>query len=147
MRNVSKLYRKSKHKFCVLQLLPENRGVYALMCSNFVELCRPQMTLYGAWALHDGQLNLKTHTQNTKYLMLFHCKNGYAPQCYICRSCLNISLNFSRKMLRYYFTLDLSSWWAHSSSFFQFAPYNLMPHITATDILKKIIYPTKHHYD
>jgi len=41
---------------------------------------------YGACALHAWYLNLQTVTQNTLYLLLFHCDNGYTkalPYCII----------------------------------------------------------------
>jgi hypothetical protein len=43
---------------------------------------------YGACALHPGYLRLQTHTQNIKYLFLFHYNNGcmHAPHCYVIRT-------------------------------------------------------------
>jgi hypothetical protein len=40
--------------------------------------------------LHAGNQELQTQTQNTHYLLLFHCNNGCtnAPQCYITRTVL-----------------------------------------------------------
>jgi len=58
-----------------------------------------------------------------KYFLFLHCKDCFAnaPQCYFCTSCLNISLNFSREILRYYLTLDRSSLCAHPFPFVFFS--------------------------
>jgi len=42
----------------------ENRAVYEKMWKNIVGRGRPQMTQYGACALHAGYLSLQTHTHN-----------------------------------------------------------------------------------
>jgi len=38
--------------------------------------------------MRAGYVRLKTHTQNMKNLLLFHCNNGCknAPQCYVIRA-------------------------------------------------------------
>jgi hypothetical protein len=44
---------------------PGHLAVYEIIWKNMVQLDRLQIKiLYGAWALHDGQLRLQTHTQN-----------------------------------------------------------------------------------
>ena len=45
--------------------------------------CRARQSI-----LHAGCLRLQSHTQNMKYLLRFHCNNGYlnAPECYSIRT-------------------------------------------------------------
>jgi len=40
---------------------------------------------YSTHALHAAYLRLQTHTQNMRYLLLFHSNNDYmnTPQCYV----------------------------------------------------------------
>jgi hypothetical protein len=54
----------------------ENCAVFEIMWKIFEEPGMPQMTIYGACALHAGYLRLETHTQNVQYLLLFHYNNG-----------------------------------------------------------------------
>jgi hypothetical protein len=41
-----KLYRKSKHTFCIQQLFPKNRAVYEIMWENIVERGGSQMAIW-----------------------------------------------------------------------------------------------------
>jgi hypothetical protein len=53
MRNLSKLYGKSKHIFLFNNFF-EHPGVYEIMWKNIVHPESPQMTIYGASVLYDG---------------------------------------------------------------------------------------------
>jgi hypothetical protein len=64
VRNVSKLYRKSKtHILRSVNFFPENNAANVIMWKNMEEPDRPQMTIqYGGCALHAGYQRLQTHT-------------------------------------------------------------------------------------
>jgi len=54
---------------------PENHAIFEIMWNNLAQPGRPQMAVRAS-ALHAGYLRLKRHTQNMKYLLLFHYNNG-----------------------------------------------------------------------
>jgi hypothetical protein len=81
MRNVldrnCRKYQNIYFMFCNKK--KEKRAIYKVMWQNLVRPNRPQTTVkYSTCALHFGQVRLQTHSQNMKYLLLFHGNNGYA---------------------------------------------------------------------
>jgi hypothetical protein len=111
-KNFSKICRKSKFFWSLTRLMGTlsedhcafkivSRWIFLRMRNVSYKICRENQNTHFVFnkflprfvpegtrrygALHAWCLRLQTHTQNKKYLLLFHSSNGYtnAPQCYI----------------------------------------------------------------
>jgi hypothetical protein len=70
-----------------LTMAPMEQPTLLQLCESgesVAETDRPQMTKYGASALHAVYPTLQTHTQNMQYSLICHCNNRWtnSPQCY-----------------------------------------------------------------
>jgi len=78
------LHRKQNTHFIFNNVFFENRALYAIICKNFVEPGRPQIT---TWRMRIARWisTTKIQAQNVKYLLIFHFNSGrtHAPQCYV----------------------------------------------------------------
>jgi hypothetical protein len=56
--------RNQKKRFMLSNFFSQDQAVYGIMWEIQAHPDRPQVTTYGACAVHAGKLRIETHTQN-----------------------------------------------------------------------------------
>jgi len=115
------------------------------MCKNFVQLDRPQMTI---WRMRSACWlpKLQTHNQNMYYLLFFHCNIGFAsaPQYYVIQTLppfffFSFFSAISSQVTDFFHVFVITFLGFHNSPYLRYNSLNFRSHLfDQTELILKI---------